>query len=224
MHRAALGIRVHSGWGALVALSYENGAIEILDRRRVAITGTTDHGANQPYHAARNLPLSEAESFLANAFEAAHTAAATGLREVLDVLHSQKYEVAGCAILMAACRTLPPLGKILAAHPLLHTAEGVFFREAFAKACESNGVAVMKVRERDLENILKEKFGREATQIRKKVQLQGRVVGSPWTTDQKNAAQAALLLLSPQKKPPTRKYRVRKNDPQTSSWVPHPQV
>jgi hypothetical protein len=204
MRRAALGIRVHSGWGALVAVSYENGTIEILDRRRVAITGTSDHGANQPYHAARNLPLPEAESFIEAAFAAAHTAASSELRQVMDALRTQKSQVVGCAILVAAGRTLPPLERILAAHPLLHTAEGEFFREAFAKACESNDVAVTKVRERELENALKEKLGRNAARVKKKVQLLSRIVGSPWTTDQKNATLAALLLLSSSKKTPKR--------------------
>jgi hypothetical protein len=201
MRRAAMGIRVHSGWGALVAVSYNNGAIEVLDRRRVSITGTTDGGASQPYHAARNLQLSEAAAFLANAFAAAHTAASSGLREVMDALRGQKYQVAGCAILMASGRTLPPLERILAAHPLLHTAEGEFFREAFAKACESNKITVAKVKERDLEAALKEQFGRDSTRTRKKVQLLGRAVGAPWTSDQKNAALAALLVLSLKKSP-----------------------
>jgi hypothetical protein len=201
MRRAAIGIRVHSGWGALVVVSHHGGEIAILERRRVSITGTTDGGASQPYHAARNLQLSEAESFLAEAFTAAHTAASTGLHEVIDVLQGQKYQVAGCAILMAAGRTLPPLERILAAHPLLHTAEGVFFREAFAKACESQDILVAKVKERDLENTLKEKFGREAARTTKKVNLLGRTVGVPWTTDQKNATLAALLLLSSKKRP-----------------------
>jgi hypothetical protein len=200
MRRAAIGIRVHSGWGALVAVSYENGAIEIPERRRVPITGTTDGGASQPYHAARNLQLSEAETFIADAFTAAHTAASTGLREVIDALRNQKYQVAGCAILMAAGRTLPPLERILAAHPLLHTAEGVLFREAFAKACESQNIPVAKIKERDLENAVKEKFGRNAARVRKKVQSFGRTIGAPWTADQKNATLAALLLLSSKKK------------------------
>lgn len=203
MRPTALGIRVHSGWGALVAVTYEHGDIAILDRRRVAITGTSDAGASQPYHAARSLQLSEAKLFLANAFASAHTTAASALREVIDALRSQKYQITGCAILMAAGRTLPSLEKILAAHPLLHTAEGVFFREAFAKACESNAIPVTKTKERDLEIALKEKFGRNAPRIKNKVQLLGRTVGPPWTTDQKTATLAALLLLSEKK--PTRK-------------------
>lgn len=200
MHRCTLGIRVHSGWGALVAVTYEHGDITILDRRRVPITGTTDAGASQPYHAARYLQLSEAESFIASAFAAAHTTAASALREVIDELRGQKFQVTGCAILMAAGRTLPPLEKILAAHPLLHTAEGVFFREAFAKACDSNSIPVTKTKERDLEIALTKKFGRTAPQIKNKVQHLGRHIGSPWTSDQKLATQAALLILPTPKK------------------------
>jgi|SRR5579871_1559634 len=200
MHRAALGIRVHSGWGALVALALHNRSIEILDRRHITITGTIDNGASQPYHAARNLQLSEAEPFLANAFEAAHTAATAGLRDVIDVLRRQKYRVTGCAILMAAGRILPSLDRILAAHPLLHTAEGQFFRDAFAKACESNAIAISKIKERELDYSLRKKHGRDAARMKKKVQLLGRTIGSPWTADQKTATLAASLLLPSPKK------------------------
>src|SRR5579871_3144509 len=155
MHRAAIGIRVHSGWGALVAVSHDNASIEILDRRRISITGSLDAGASQPYHAARNLSLPEAETFIANAFATAHTTASSGLHEVMDDLRAQKYRITGCAILMSAARPLPSLEKILAAHPLLHTAEGQFFRDAFAKACASNNLPVTKIKERDLEVALK---------------------------------------------------------------------
>jgi hypothetical protein len=200
MRRAALGIRVHSGWGALIAVSFDSGAIEILDRRRISITGTTDSGASQPYHAARNLPLPEAEVFLAKSFEAAHTTASSGLREVMDVFHAQKFRLTGCAILISAARPLPPLEKILAAHPLLHTAEGVFFREAFAKACASHKIPVAKIKERDLEIALKQKFPRNSTRLSQKVHQMARAIGPPWTTDQKNATLAAMLLLSHSKK------------------------
>jgi hypothetical protein len=195
-----MGIRVHSGWGAFVAISFEKGAIEVLESRRVAIAGTTDGGAAQPYHAARNLPLHEAETFIANAFAAAQAAASSALRETIGAARRQKYQIKGCAILMAAGRTLPPLDRILAAHPLLHTAEGQFFREAFAKACESNQIPVTKIRERDLDSILKENLGRDAASVKIKVQALGRTVGPPWTTDQKNATLAALLLLQSPKK------------------------
>jgi hypothetical protein len=111
---------------------------------------------------------------------------------------------------MSAARPLPPLEKILAAHPLLHTAEGQFFRDAFAKACSSNNLPVTKIKERDLEVALKEKFPRQATQLKRKVHLAGRTIGPPWTTDQKLATLAALLLLPLPKQPSKERQPVRK--------------
>ena len=68
MKRAAIGVRVHSGWGALVAVSNSAGTVKVIDRRRVAITSPGTPGANQPYHFAENLGLPEAEQFLGNCF------------------------------------------------------------------------------------------------------------------------------------------------------------
>src|SRR5215471_12502986 len=68
MKRAAIGVRMHSGWGALVAVSNSDGRVEILERRRVAMTIPGTPGAQQPYHFAENLKLPEAENFLGNCF------------------------------------------------------------------------------------------------------------------------------------------------------------
>ena len=68
MKPAAIGIRMHSGWGALVAVSNSAGAVEVIERRRVAITTPGTPGANQPYHFAENLELPEAEKFLGSCF------------------------------------------------------------------------------------------------------------------------------------------------------------
>src|SRR5260370_32919538 len=70
MKRAAIGIRMHSGWGALVAVANSDGAVEVLERRRVAVTIPGTPGANQPYHFAEKLELAEAEEFLGNCFSA----------------------------------------------------------------------------------------------------------------------------------------------------------
>ena len=37
MKPAAIGVRVHSGWGAVVAVAGQNGAEEIIERRKVVI-------------------------------------------------------------------------------------------------------------------------------------------------------------------------------------------
>jgi len=59
---------MHSGWGALVAVSNRAEALEVIDRRRVTVTTRGTPGANQPYHFAENLEVQEAEKFLADCF------------------------------------------------------------------------------------------------------------------------------------------------------------
>src|SRR5260370_42526948 len=70
MKRAAIGVRMHSGWGALVAVSDSAGIVEVIERRRVALTTPGTPGANQPYHFAENLELPEAEKVSRNLFAA----------------------------------------------------------------------------------------------------------------------------------------------------------
>jgi hypothetical protein len=91
---------------------------------------------------------------------------------------------------------LPPLEKILAAHPLIHTAEGEFFREAFSQACVSLDLPVTGFRERSLEEIVQTTFGKGAPQLDKQISRFGRALGPPWTMDQKLAAMAALVVLA----------------------------
>src|SRR5713101_5217044 len=135
MKRAAIGVRMHSGWGALVAVSNSAGTVEVIERRRVAVTTPGTPGANQPYHFAENLDLPEAEKFLGNCFAASKRLALTAIRDVVGELRGHQYLVVGSAVLLSSGRPLPPLSKILASH-LIHAAEGEFFREAFSKACE----------------------------------------------------------------------------------------
>lgn len=50
MKAAAIGVSVHSGWGAVVAIAGGQGVEEILLRRRVVIIDSQSAGSVQPYH------------------------------------------------------------------------------------------------------------------------------------------------------------------------------
>jgi hypothetical protein len=196
MKPAAIGVRMHSGWGALVAVTNSAGKVEVIERRRIDVISQGTPGAKQPYHFAANLELPDAQKFIAKCFAASKSLAAQAIRELLAEFSARQFRVAGAAVVLASGRPLPPLAKILVAHPLLHTAEGQFFREAFAKACESLELPVTGIRERDLEARLKQSFGKAAPKLQRQISQAGRTLGPPWTTDQKTAALAALTLLA----------------------------
>jgi hypothetical protein len=201
MKRAAIGVRMHSGWGALVAVSRSGGSVEIVDRRRITVIASGTPGAKQPYHFATHLELAEAEKFLGNCFLASQGLAFIAVRDALAVLRDRKYEVVGSALLLASGRPLPPLAAILSAHPLIHTAEGEFFREVFKKTCSALQMSVTGIRERDVQERVSATFGKSAPRMRRQISTLGRSLGPPWTCDQKTAAFAALLVLAQRQAP-----------------------
>ncbi len=192
--RATIGVRMHSGWGVLTAVSTGPGAVEVIDRRRIALTVGIS-GASQPYHFAENMNISEAEEYLADCFAASERLASAAVREVIDELRGRGFHLTGSAILWSSGLPLPPLSKILASHALIHAAEGEFFRTAFRKACEGSDVSVTSLQERNLDAIARGTFGDESNRLLREISMAGRHIGPPWTKDQKLAALAALILL-----------------------------
>jgi hypothetical protein len=152
-------------------------------------------GTKQPYHFAADLDCEAAAQHVAACAKASEEMAFVALREILTELRDCDLEVSGCALLLAAGRSLPPLADILKSHSLIHTAEGEFFREAFRRASERLEIPVIGYRERDLEEHACELFGAEAGGLIERIAKLGKSAGPPWTADQKNAALAALLVL-----------------------------
>jgi hypothetical protein len=196
MKRAALGFHMHSGWGVLVAVSGDANSVELLDRRRIVIADPGSPGAIQPYHFAAQLEPPEQEKHLAQRAASSSRLAGKAIAEVVKELNGRHYGLVGAAILLAAGRALPPLPKILAAHPLIHTAEGEFFRHAVCSACEGLQIPVMTIRVRELDARAKAAFANRAGQVQSSIASLGRSVGPPWTGDHKTAALAAALLLA----------------------------
>lgn len=196
MRQAAIGVRMHSGWGGLVAVSSRANALEVIERRRVAVTTPTSPGGNQPYHFAANLELQEAEKFLANYVAISKRLAVTAVRAVVQDLGRRGYRIEGCAVLLGSGRPLPTLVKVLSSHALIHAAEGEFFRATFVQACAELELPVTGIPERQLYEQIQMKFGEAAEQMSRQVALLGRSMGPPWTKDHKTAALAAALILT----------------------------
>jgi hypothetical protein len=196
MKRAALGVRMHSGWGVLVAVSGDANSVEVVDRRRIITTDSGIPGASQPYHRAASLGLPESESYLANCAAVSEGLALAAVGEVVRELEARHYRIVGSAVLLASGRPLPCLAKILASHPLIHTAEGEFFRNAVSKACERLKISVTAIRERELNERAKTAFGDAANRLQHRISSLGGSIGPPWTKDHKTAALAACMILA----------------------------
>jgi hypothetical protein len=196
MKPAALGIQMHSGWGVVVAVSGDIKSIEMLDRRRIVIVDPVIAGTKQPYHHSAQLELAAAEKYLASCTATSSRMASTAIEEVVRELEGRHYRIVGASVLLASGRPLPPLVKILASHPLIHTAEGEFFRHAAMRGCEDLQIPVTAVRERELDKQAEAAFGNAASRVRASIASMGNSIGPPWTKDHKTAALAAALILA----------------------------
>jgi hypothetical protein len=196
MKRAAFGVQMHSGWGVLVAVSGAPHAIEVLVRRRIVTADPEMPGAIQPYHYAMNLKLPESDKHLAKCAAASTRLAVEAIGDLVKELNARQFHLVGAAVLLASGRSLPPLEKILASHPLIHTAEGEFFRHTVGQACEDLKISVTAIRQRELDERAKAAFGNAASQVQGSIASIGKTIGPPWTKDHKTAALAAALILA----------------------------
>jgi hypothetical protein len=200
MKPAAIGVRVHSGWGALVGVAGEPGAEEIVERTRVEIVDAKIPGVSQPYHFAERLcaskSLSEAQAHIDQCAAASGSLALSAIQQVVKRTEDRGFHVIGAVVLLSSARPLPEFAKVLASHALIHTAEGEFFRTAFREAFRQLEIPVTGIPERDLEEHANAAFGKRADSVHQKVSEFGRSLGPPWTQDQKSATLAAMLLLA----------------------------
>ena len=180
--RTALGFRAHSGWAAKVAVAGTIRAPLVMERRRIVIADPSMPGSKQPYHAAAGLPFTQAADFLRKAAGSSRALALDALSAIVKELQSKGHEVAGCGVLAGSGKALPEIQAILASHALIHTAEGVLFRDALMWAARECQLPATAVREKGLEFASLQRLG-----------SLGKAIGPPWTQDQKYATLAAFM-------------------------------
>ena len=192
---AAVGFRAHSGWAAAVVISGKLASPLVVDRRRIEIADPRISGSKQPFHAAEGLPFKEAQRLIQRCIDSTDSLADRALRALVGDVEEKGYRVVGCGLLLASGRPLPDLAAILASHALIHSAEGEMFRETLVRASERRGLAVTKVRERELFETAAATLRTAADTLQRCLAELGRSLGPPWTQDQKLAALVGLLAL-----------------------------
>jgi hypothetical protein len=203
--KAAVGLRAHSGWAALVTLAGPKASPTVVDRRRLELDDGKLDGARQPYHAAEGLPLPEAEKLIGRCEETSRRLALEGLRAALASVRKE-HEVVGCGLLLSSGRPLGPLADTLASHAKIHTADGEHFRHALAGAAGRCGLPVSRVREKEARRELAEAMQWTEEDVDRRLAALGKTIGPPWRQDEKLAAAASWLVLT---RPPRRERKTR---------------
>src|SRR5216683_611410 len=112
--QAAIGLRGHSGWTALVAVCVEKGAPVVLARQRVHLVETFTYEFRQPYHTAEKMLEGQAGEFVSRMQAEARRLAYRVIKELEFRTEEQGVKLTRCALLLASGRPLPALEKTLA--------------------------------------------------------------------------------------------------------------
>jgi hypothetical protein len=88
------------------------------------------------------------------------------------------------------------LARILASHAIIHTADGVHFRDALRSSAKHHALKLIEMAERDVEIRAAEAAGVTGEVLKSRVAGLGKALGPPWTQDQKLATLVGLLALA----------------------------
>jgi hypothetical protein len=194
--RAAMGIAPHSGWAAAVVLGTPDANPQVLLRSRIEMVEPDVPESKQPYHTVEHLDLEQAAQCLRRYEAGAANMAHAAIRGMAAQLAARGVTMTTVGVLDSAGREGGSLASILASHALIHSADGEHFRQALAAGAERSGLAVRRVRARDLPAQAEEGLRRPSAVLQDLVSAFSRQVGPPWGADQKLAALLAWLLLA----------------------------
>jgi hypothetical protein len=189
----AFGLKAHSGWAALVALTQRDGEFFVVDRRRIELV--EELWAKQPYHAAEQLEPNVARGLVKRGIAAANRIALREMRLAIKREQKRNNQVIGCGVLMTEPMPDWSVDEILAVHFRMHKAEGVLFREALSRAAKATNLSVVEIPDKTITAYATKELRMSADELNKMIAKLGKTCGPPWGKDQKEAALAAAVAL-----------------------------
>src|SRR5262249_22826540 len=147
------------------------------------------------FHAARELPLADAERFVRKAEDEARVRAREELGSVVETLRAGGHRGLESAIITARESPARSLEETLQSHTLVHAAEGALFRAVIRGASEDLGLRVFQVPAPELVRRAAKLLGLSKDEVPEYLTQLGRPLGPPWTADHKAATLAAALAL-----------------------------
>jgi hypothetical protein len=187
----ALGFRPHTGWSTVIALASVDEPL-VLARERMDLSDPG--GPRQAYHAASGEDLETARAVVRRAERETRSAAVRGIEGLVARLRELGHEPVAVALPLGGSAIPDSLERILAAHPLMHAAEGDLTRQAIADAAAEHSLRLTQVPGRDIAAQAGAMLGR--SDLDDVLAGLGRALGPPWRKDEREATLLAWLALA----------------------------
>jgi hypothetical protein len=166
-----------------VALAVRGGAASsVAFHGRWSLDLIEDRAERQVYHAVADLPLARAETMVRQEMEAVADIAVRHLSSIIGSLGN----VHAVGVIVGDYPVPDSLSSILAAHTLMHAAEGALFRDALLDAATACGVPSIGVSRNLATDLLGGAYADAVAAV-------GSAAGRPWRKDHKLATIAAII-------------------------------
>jgi hypothetical protein len=189
----ALGFRVKSGSAIAVVLKGPVESPSALARHVVELCDPDIAETRQPYHSGFGTAEEDSKT-IARRVSVIERATARAVAALLDP-RGPSGECAGCRTAGLVVGSVIDPASVANPHIRAHANEGRLFRTVLEAALAEHGVASAVVVEKQLPEVARERLQRTAADIKRTIDAFGKVLGSPWRSDEKAAATAAWMAL-----------------------------
>ncbi len=183
-----VGLKSKTGRAIAVALSEPASSPEFVHRQELQLSDARRPATMQPYHEVMALPWSDALVAVQPTIEAIEEIAAASLARLIETLESKGCRVTAVAVVGPSDRKLERIGN---PHIRAHAAEGVLFRRVLESAAKANRCRCQSFVDPASE------LKTPSSKVTKVLAALGKNAGPPWRSDEKSAAMAAWVALSP---------------------------
>jgi hypothetical protein len=191
---AALGVRVKSGWAAVVLLTGKAPFPQLSDVNRIELCDPRFPETRQPYHAA--MGKLETDSTKVNQRErAVRSISQQSLARLLKGYRRKGFRIMR-AVLVVGSEINP--ANIANPHIRAHALEGRLFRSAVAETLQANEIRTEVLVERNAYSSVAARLKQSSDDVKRAIQDLGRSApanGRPWRAEEKLAALAGLFAL-----------------------------
>ena len=189
---AALGIRVKSGWAAVVLLTGPIGSPALRDNRVIDLSDPRFPETRQPYHAAFGQLETDATKTNRRT-DIVQRVTQQSITKLLADYKRKGYSITRAALVVGS--QLDP-ATIANPHIRAHALEGQLFRSALEQALNARDVRTAILLERYAYDTASTQLKKPSVDVRRTIQNFGRFTDAPWRAEQKLAALAAWCSLS----------------------------
>src|SRR6266513_2232914 len=188
---AGLGLRVKSGWAAVVLLTDTAHSPQLSDVSRIELCDPRLRETRQPYHAAmgkletNSTKLDQREPVVRSISQQALTILLKG------------YQQKGFQIRRAALVVGSQIDPTIIANPHIraHALEGQLFRLVLEQALNAHGIRTTILLERDAYDKATSRLRKSNVDLRSTIQNFSQLIDGPWRAEHKLAALAAWFAL-----------------------------